>query len=383
MGPDLHVDTLITAVLMVALLPLAMLPALGVVVRRYGRLPAWPLLSAVGLLGAGCALAAFTVFPLPQPGQVACTGEPFTSTWQLTPLGSILPIGDAVESGGFLGALAGFAFLQVALNVLLFVPYGFFLHQVTRWRGAAVILVSGATSLLIELTQGTALFGIYPCPYRLFDVDDLLLNTAGGAVGLALSRVVARAAFANPVATPDLAPPGVTRRAAALMVDLLLVGTATFVASAALLEVLAARTTLAHAERVLAEPVVTVLLGLAAGAAVVLMPSLLTRDRTTPGQLLLDVAPAVADGAARPPLARVVLRWAVRWATWGIVPSLLPVVLVAELLTVIARRDRRSLSDLVSGTTMVTRTALRSVQADATDASTAAGAGTMRGPGGS
>ncbi|WP_062290676.1 VanZ family protein [Demequina phytophila] len=364
MGPDLHVDTLITAVLVVALLPLAMLPALGATVRRYGRLPAWPLLSAIGLLGAASALAAFTVFPLPRPGQVTCTGEPFVSTWQLTPFASIAPIGDALARSGLIGALTGFAFLQVALNVVLFVPYGFFLHQVTRWRGRVVVLASAGTSLLVEITQGSAVFGLFPCPYRQFDVDDLLLNTAGGAVGLALSRVVARTAFANPAAAADLDAPGVTRRAAALLVDLLLVGTATFLTSAALLAVLTARASIEDARGALENPVTAILLGLASGAAMALLPSLLTRDRTTPGQLLLDLAPVAVDDGARPPAARILARWAVRWATWGIVPSLLPPLLVAELLTVIARRDRRSLSDLVSGTTMVTRTALRAERAE-------------------
>ena len=38
-------------------------------------------------------------------------------------------------------------------------------------------------SLFFELTQLTALYGIYPKPYHLFDVDDLMLNTLGGIIG--------------------------------------------------------------------------------------------------------------------------------------------------------------------------------------------------------
>ena len=38
-------------------------------------------------------------------------------------------------------------------------------------------------SLFFELTQLTGLYFIYPRPYRLFDVDDLLLNTLGGIIG--------------------------------------------------------------------------------------------------------------------------------------------------------------------------------------------------------
>ncbi len=48
-------------------------------------------------------------------------------------------------------------------------------------------LVGFATSLLIETTQGTGVWGLYACPFRLFDVDDLLTNTVGALVGSLLS----------------------------------------------------------------------------------------------------------------------------------------------------------------------------------------------------
>lgn len=38
-------------------------------------------------------------------------------------------------------------------------------------------------SLVFELTQLSGLFGLYPRPYRLADVDDLMTNTLGGMVG--------------------------------------------------------------------------------------------------------------------------------------------------------------------------------------------------------
>ncbi|MDN4476017.1 VanZ family protein [Demequina sp. SYSU T00192] len=363
MGPDLTVDTLVTAVLTVAVLPLAMLPTLGLVVRRFGRLAPWPLLSALGLVASASALAAFTVFPLPRPGQLACEGGTVEAGWQLIPLGSVAPILRDVGEAGLLGALTGFAFLQVALNVALFVPYGFFLHQATRWRAAAVVGAAAGTSLLIELVQGTAVLGLYPCPYRTFDVDDLLANTLGGALGMLLSRAVARRPFATPAAVPDLAPPSVLRRALALAVDLLAVTTASFAATVAIVLTLADGGSLADAQARIDHPALTIGVNLAAGAAVILAPSLLAREGTTPGQLLLNIAPVDVDDGGRPRAGRLVSRWAVRWAPWAIIPSLLPVMLVAELLSVLARRDRRSLSDLTSATTMRTRPALAAARA--------------------
>ena len=38
-------------------------------------------------------------------------------------------------------------------------------------------------SLFFELTQLTGLYFIYPRPYRLFDVDDLMINMLGGILG--------------------------------------------------------------------------------------------------------------------------------------------------------------------------------------------------------
>lgn len=55
------------------------------------------------------------------------------------------------------------------------------------WRPARpgwTVLGGGfALSLAIELTQLSGFWGLYPCAYRKFDVDDLLLNTLGVALG--------------------------------------------------------------------------------------------------------------------------------------------------------------------------------------------------------
>ena len=45
-------------------------------------------------------------------------------------------------------------------------------------------------SLYFEVTQLTGLYGIYPKAYRLFDVDDLIINTLGGALGYLITPLV-------------------------------------------------------------------------------------------------------------------------------------------------------------------------------------------------
>ena len=70
---------------------------------------------------------------------------------------------------------------------MLFLPFGVFVRLITH-RGVVVATVLGfAVSLLIEVTQLTGVWGVYPCAYRLFDVDDLLTNTLGAFLGALVS----------------------------------------------------------------------------------------------------------------------------------------------------------------------------------------------------
>ena len=47
-------------------------------------------------------------------------------------------------------------------------------------------------SLLIEAAQLTGLFGIYPYAYRCCDVDDVITNTLGAALGWACAWLLGR-----------------------------------------------------------------------------------------------------------------------------------------------------------------------------------------------
>lgn len=39
-------------------------------------------------------------------------------------------------------------------------------------------------------TQLTGIYGIYNCPYRIFDVDDLILNSTGALFGFVIAPVL-------------------------------------------------------------------------------------------------------------------------------------------------------------------------------------------------
>lgn len=68
-------------------------------------------------------------------------------------------------------------------NILLISPIGFLGSIVFRWNFFKTLIFSFFIALFFELMQGTGVFGFFKCPYRLFDVDDLMLNTSGAVLG--------------------------------------------------------------------------------------------------------------------------------------------------------------------------------------------------------
>jgi len=194
---------------------LLFVPFVAVQYRRRGRLTIGQTALWAGALVYGLALWTYTLLPLPDPEALRCVPA------QVRPLQFIE---DALKYPvGTVGDLAGNpALRQVALNVLLFVPLGFFLRLAWR-RGFVVAGIMGfAVSLAIETTQLTGVWGLYPCAYRLFDVDDLLANTAGAVVGGLLSAAL-RPWLARSAAAVDVRPRPVTvpRRALGMLCDAL------------------------------------------------------------------------------------------------------------------------------------------------------------------
>ena len=72
---------------------------------------------------------------------------------------------------------------QTIYNLFLTVPFGIFLRYYFKCNFSRVLLLTLSLSLFFELTQLTGLYYIYPNAYRLFDVDDLIVNTLGGITG--------------------------------------------------------------------------------------------------------------------------------------------------------------------------------------------------------
>lgn len=87
----------------------------------------------------------------------------------------------------YLPAIMNYDFLQMAFNILLLLPFGVYLRYYFERKWYQVLLMSFAYSLFFELTQLSGLYGIYPHPYRWFEVDDLICNTLGGMLGFVIT----------------------------------------------------------------------------------------------------------------------------------------------------------------------------------------------------
>ena len=125
------------------------------------------------------------ILPLPSREEVMALTTPTT---QLIPFNFIT---DFINNSGFvlndfstyITALKSSQFIVPVFNIILTIPFGAYLHYYFKFSFKKTVLWSFLLSLFFELTQVTGLYFIYPRGYRLFDVDDLILNTFGGLVG--------------------------------------------------------------------------------------------------------------------------------------------------------------------------------------------------------
>ena len=124
------------------------------------------------------------ILPLPSISDVASLDIPRT---QLIPFKFIY---DLVFDTSFnIKKLMNLSSFYVPLfNILLTIPFGMYLRYFFKYDLKKTILSSFLLSMFFELTQLSGLYFIYPRNYRLFDVDDLILNTFGGICGYIIFR---------------------------------------------------------------------------------------------------------------------------------------------------------------------------------------------------
>ncbi|MET4562098.1 glycopeptide antibiotics resistance protein [Lysinibacillus parviboronicapiens] len=132
------------------------------------------------------------------------------------------------------------AFFQAFFNFLLLMPFGvylrYFLKNRKYWKRA--FMLSFLLTLFYETTQVTGIYGIFNCAYRIFDVDDLMLNSIGALIGFFLAPIVwamfpsqeAVEAKAAEVAKKDIVKP--LSILLALVIDVMIVHVVWFIVGA-------------------------------------------------------------------------------------------------------------------------------------------------------
>ncbi len=87
------------------------------------------------------------------------------------------------DIGSIFKALKEPCFYTVFYNLLMTVPFGMYLRYYFKKDLKETFFLSLGLSLFFEITQLTGLYFIYPYPYRIFDIDDIIINTLGGILG--------------------------------------------------------------------------------------------------------------------------------------------------------------------------------------------------------
>ncbi len=96
------------------------------------------------------------------------------------------------EPSTYLLAIKHSSFYVVIFNIFMTIPFGMYLKYYYKCSFKKTLLLSFLLSLFFELTQLSGLYFIYPRAYRLFDIDDLILNTLGGVLGFYLMSLIDR-----------------------------------------------------------------------------------------------------------------------------------------------------------------------------------------------
>lgn len=130
--------------------------------------------------------------PLPPIDEVA---QYTSSRMQLIPFASLKDITLTTalvwdDPATYLKALNEPSVLQVLFNILMSIPFGIYLRYYFNVTFKKTLVFSFLLSLSFECLQLSGLLFVYPRPYRLFDVDDLITNTFGGVIGYAVSPLV-------------------------------------------------------------------------------------------------------------------------------------------------------------------------------------------------
>jgi len=165
--------------------------------RKYGFLSFWTTFVMFSFIFYALSAYFLVILPLPDVRDTCAIQSPSQQHYQLIPfyfLYEILKGSHFVwsEPSTYINFVRHRSFLPAFLNVLILLPLGVYIRYFRRntMTIKRMMLIGFLVSLFFETTQITGLYGIYTCPYRLFNVDDLILNTLGSVIGFLIAPVI-------------------------------------------------------------------------------------------------------------------------------------------------------------------------------------------------
>ena len=132
------------------------------------------------------------ILPLPSKEEVA---NMTSRAIQLIPFSFIGDIAretnfNILDPSTYISTLSHPSVYTMLFNVVMTIPFGMYLRYYYKCSLKKTFMLTLLLSLFFEFTQVTGLYGIYPRPYRLCDVDDLITNTLGGIIGYFIMGIV-------------------------------------------------------------------------------------------------------------------------------------------------------------------------------------------------
>jgi glycopeptide antibiotics resistance protein len=192
---DVEMDTFIqpiyAAITVFVLLGVVIwIPWLIFTYRKYGFMPLSTTIISFTFVFYFLSALFLVLLPLPAIRDTCSMQESGTQNYSIVPFSFVTEIfssGKIIWSkpGTYINLFTQTAFYQAFFNFLLLMPLGvylrYFLKEKKKWWKA--LGITFLVTLFYEITQVTGIYGYYNCAYRIFDVDDLILNTLGGVVG--------------------------------------------------------------------------------------------------------------------------------------------------------------------------------------------------------
>ncbi|MEG0376627.1 MAG: NAD(P)H-hydrate epimerase, partial [Raoultibacter sp.] len=183
---QVYTNDLLTAVITFPFIALAItIPYMIYQYRKFGSIP--PLRSLIVYSFVFYLLCAYflVILPLPEDHTIVV---PYAQVPQLVPFNFVREFlaqttFSLQDPSTWLATLKDPYVYEAIFNVALLVPLGMYLRYYFRRTWWQTLILGFCTTLFFEVSQITGLFGLYAHPYRLFDVDDLMLNTLGAMVG--------------------------------------------------------------------------------------------------------------------------------------------------------------------------------------------------------